>query len=99
MEISEEILDNIVKQLCEGDTSLDNKSYANYDEDGIYIDASVMWHIESSPSYITIDGCSYLEGIYDEVTDFSNLQVDAWVKGEKVAVDLGYIEDKLSINL
>ena len=41
MKISKEILDNIVEQLCEGDTNWDNKSYANYDEDGIYIDASV----------------------------------------------------------
>ena len=92
--ISKEILDDIVEQLCEGETDWDNKTYANYDEDGIYIDASVQWHIASSPNYITIDGCSYLEGIYDEVTGFSDLSVDAYVGDEKVDV-YDYIEQHL----
>lgn len=94
MEISKEILDNIVEQLCEGVTDSSCRTYANYEDDDILIDASVLWHIESSPNYITIDGCSYLEGIYTEVTGFSDLTVDAWVGDEQVDV-YDYIEQNL----
>lgn len=90
MKIDKEILDNIVEQLCESDTDWDCKTYANYDEDGIYIDASVCWKVESYHNYI--DG--YLEGIYTEVTGFSDLSVDAWVGDEKVDV-YDYIEQNL----
>ena len=90
------ILDTIINQLCDGDTDSQCKSYAHFeDEDkGIYIDACVVWNIESSPNYITIDGCSYLEGIYTEVTGFSDLEVDAWVGDEKVDI-YDYIEQNL----
>lgn len=90
MKISKEILDNIVEQLCEGDTDWDNKTYASYDEDGINVDASVCWEVKSYHNYI--DG--YLEGIYTEVTGFSDLSVDAWVGDEKVDV-YDYIEQNL----
>ena len=94
MKISKEILDNIVEQLCEGSTDWNCKSYANYDENGIYIDASVKWNVESSENYVTIDGVCYLEGIYTEVIGFSNLSVDAYVGDEKVDV-YDYIEKNL----
>ena len=93
MKISKEILDSIVEQLCES-REWDNISFANYDENDIYIDASVKWDVESSPNYVTIDGCSYLEGTYDEVVGFSDLSVDAWVGDEKVDV-YDYIEQNL----
>lgn len=92
--ISKEILDNIVEQLCEGVTDSSYRTYANYEDDDILIDASVLWHIASSPNYITIDGCSYLEGIYTEVTGFSDLSVDAYVGDEQVDV-YDYIEQNL----
>lgn len=50
--------------------------------------------IETSKNYVTIDGCSYLEGIYTEVVGFDDLQVDAWVGDEKVDV-YDYIEQNL----
>lgn len=87
--ISKEILDNIVEQLCEG-REWDNVSTAHYDENDIYIDASVCWKVESYNNYI--DG--YLEGIYTEVTGFSDLTVDAWVGDEQVDV-YDYIEQNL----
>lgn len=93
MKISKEILDNIVEQLCEG-REWDNVSTAHYDENDIYIDASVKWDVESSKNYVTIDGCSYLEGIYTEVVGFDDLQVDAYVGDEKVDV-YDYIEQNL----
>lgn len=94
MKISKEILDNIVEQLCESDTDWDCKTYATYNDDDIYIDASVKWDVESSKNYVTIDGCSYLEGIYTEVVGFDDLQVDAWVGDEKVDI-YDYIEQNL----
>ena len=93
MKISKEILDNIVEQLCEG-REWDNVSFAYYDENGIYIDASVEWNVESSKNYVTIDGVRYLEGIYTKVVGFSNLSVDAYVGDEKVDI-YDYIEQNL----
>jgi hypothetical protein len=92
--ISKEILDNIVEQLCEGSTDWNCKSYANYDENGIYIDACVRWQYEESENWITIDGVSYLEGTYDVITGFDELSVDAWVGDEKVDI-YDYIEQNL----
>lgn len=95
------ILDIIIDQLASNDTDLNNKSHAVYEDEDkdIYIEASVVWDIRESENWVTIDGRSYYEGTYTDVYGWDDLQVDAWVKGEKVAVDLGYIEDKLSINL
>ena len=94
MKIDKEILDNIVEQLCESDTSTNCKTYATYNDDDIYIDASVKWDVVSSKNYVTIDGVSYLEGIYTEVVGFDDLQVDAWVGDEKVDI-YDYIEQNL----
>ena len=49
---------------------------------------------EPKTNYVTIDGCSYLEGTYDEVVGFSDLSVDAWVGDEKVDI-YDYIEKNL----
>lgn len=91
--IDKEILDSIVEQLCES-REWDNVSFANYDENGIYIDASVKWDIRQYNNYVTIDGVSYLEGVYTETIGFSDLEVDAWVGDEKVDM-YDYIEQNL----
>ncbi len=86
-----DILDEIVRQLEQDDTDLKGRVHAHYeDSEGVYIDASVRWIVESYPNYI--DG--YLEGIYTEVTGFSDLTVDAWVGDEQVDV-YDYIEQNL----
>lgn len=89
------ILDAIIKSLTE-EWDNEGKSYASYEdeEQDIYIEASVQWLINYSENWITIDGCSYLEGTYDEVIGFDDLQVDAWVGDEKVDV-YDYIEQNL----
>ena len=87
------ILDAIIKNLTEGWDN-EGKSYATYEDEDIYIEASVQWDIRESENWINIDGCSYLEGTYDEVVGFSDLEVDAWVGDEKVDV-YDYIEQNL----
>ena len=87
------ILNNIIRQLEEGNTDFDCRSHALYEdeENGIYIEASVKWIVETYSNYI--DG--YLEGVYDEVTGWQDLEVDAYIGDEKAEVDVGYIEANL----
>ena len=86
-----EILDDIIRQLQNDDMDLDHRTFANYDDGNIYIEACVKWIIESYYNYI--DG--YLEGVYDEVVDWEDLEIDAWVGDEKADVDWEYIEANL----
>ncbi len=99
--LSTELLDYIAEQLDTDDTTSNGKAFVNYEDtdNDIVIEGSVQWQGGFVDKFMDIDGHKYLDCTEYERTDFSNLQVDAWVKGEKVAVDLGYIEDKLSINL
>ena len=86
-----EILDDIIRQLQNDDMDLDHRTFANYDDGDIYIEACVKWTIRSYYNYI--DG--YLEGVYDEVDGWEDLEIDAWVGDEKADVDWEYIEDNL----
>ena len=91
------ILDNIIKQLESGETDMDGRSYATYEDadKDIYIEASVVWDIRESENWITIDGRSYYEGTYTEVYGWDDLEVDAWIGEEKVDIDIDYIETHL----
>lgn len=92
------ILDTIINQLFDGDTDSNCKSYASYEDEDkdIYIEASVQWDIRESENWINIDGRSYYEGTYTDVCGWDDLQVDAWIGDEKVDIDYGYIEKRLS---
>lgn len=92
------ILDAIINQLFDGDTDSQCKSYASYEDEDkdIYIEASVQWDIRESENWITIDGRSYYEGTYTDVCGWDDLEVDAWIGDEKVDIDYGYIEKRLS---
>lgn len=87
------ILDDIIRQLEQGDTDWDCRSHALYeDEDnGIYIEASVRWKIRTYSNFI--DG--YLEGEYEEIEGWQDLEIDAYIGDQPVEVDIGYIEDNL----
>ena len=89
------ILDNIIKQLEEGNTDFDCRSHALYEdeESGIYVEASVRWIIKTYSNYI--DG--YLEGEYDEVTGWEDLEVDAYIGDEKAEINEEYIYNNLTI--
>ena len=91
------ILDDIIKQLESGETDMDGRSYATYEDadKDIYIEASVVWDIRESENWITIDGRSYYEGTYTEVYGWDDLEVDAWIGEEKVDIDIDYIETHL----
>ena len=91
------ILDDIIKQLESGETDMDGRSYATYEDadKDIYIEASVVWDIRESENWITIDGRSYYEGTYTEVYGWDDLEVDAWIGEEKVDIDIDYIEQNL----
>lgn len=89
------ILDNIIDQLASNDTDLNNKSHAVYEDEDIYIEASVVWDIRESENWITIDGRSYYEGTYTDVYGWDDLEVDAWIGDEKVDIDYDYIEKNL----
>lgn len=89
------ILDNIIDQLASNDTDLNNKSHAVYEDEDIYIEASVVWDIRESENWITIDGRSYYEGTYTDVYGWGDLEVDAWIGDEKVDIDYDYIEQNL----
>ena len=87
-----DILDDIIRQLEQDDTDLKGRAYAHYeDSEGVYIDASVRWKVESYSNYI--DG--YLEGIYTEVTGWEDLEVEAWVGDDPAEVDEDYICKRL----
>lgn len=88
------ILDAIIKNLTE-EWDNEGKSYATYEDEDIYIEASVQWLINYSENWITIDGRRYLEGTYTDVDGFDDLQVDAWIGDEKVDIDIDYIEKNL----
>lgn len=87
------ILDDIIEQLRDEDS--EGKAFANYDEGNIYIDAYVRWTGHESENWITIDGASYLEGVYFEIDGYQDLEVSAWVDDEPASVDLDYIENNL----
>ena len=89
------ILDNIIKQLEEGNTDFDCRSHALYEdeESGLYVEASVRWIIKTYSNYI--DG--YLEGEYDEVTGWEDLEVDAYIGDEKAEINEEYIYNNLTI--
>ena len=89
------ILDDIIKQLEEGNTDFDCRSHALYEdeESGIYVEASVRWIIKTYSNYI--DG--YLEGEYDEVTGWEDLEVDAYIGDEKAEINEEYIYNNLTI--
>lgn len=88
------ILDEIIKNLTK-EWDNEGKSYATYEDEDIYIEASVQWLINYSENWITIDGRRYLEGTYTDVDGFDDLQVDAWIGDEKVDIDIDYIEKNL----
>lgn len=90
------ILDDIIRQLEQGNTDFDCRSHALYedDENGIYIEASVRWKIRTYSNFI--DG--YLEGEYEEIEGWQDLEIDAYIGDEKAEVDVGYIEDNLVRN-
>lgn len=90
-----QILDIIIDQLASNDTDLNNKSHAVYEDEDIYIEASVVWDIRESENWITIDGRSYYEGTYTDVYGWDDLEVDAWIGDEKVDIDYDYIEKNL----
>ena len=87
------ILDDIIRQLEQGDTDWDCRSHALYEdeESGIYIEASVRWIIRTYSNYI--DG--YLEGEYEEIEGWQDLEIDAYIGDRPVEVDIGYIEENL----
>lgn len=87
------ILDDIIEQLMDEDN--EGNAYANYDDGNTYIDAYVRWTGHETENWITIDGASYLEGIYFEVDGYRDLEVSAWVDDEPANVDLNYITEKL----
>ena len=89
------ILNNIIRQLEEGKTDWDCRSHALYEdeESGIYVEASVRWIIKTYSNYI--DG--YLEGEYDEVTGWEDLEVDAYIGDEKAEINEEYIYNNLTI--
>ena len=88
------ILDAIIKDLTK-EWDNEGKSYASYEDEDIYIEASVQWLINYSENWITIDGRRYLEGTYTDVDGFDDLEVDAWIGDEKVDIDIDYIEKNL----
>ena len=92
------ILDDIIRQLESGETDMDGRSYATYEEDkenGILIEASVVWDIRTEENWITIDGRRYLEGTYTDIYGWDDLEVAAWIGQDKVDVDIDYIEQNL----
>ena len=88
-----DILDDIIRQLCDSTNDMfDGRTHAHYeDSEGVYIDASVRWIVESYPNYI--DG--YLEGTYEEVEGWDDLNIEAWVGDDPAEVDEDYIIKKL----
>lgn len=85
------ILDDIIRQLEQGDTDWDCRSHALYEDEDIYIEASVRWIIRTYSNYI--DG--YFEGEYEEIEGWQDLEVDAYIGDRPVEVDMGYIADNL----
>lgn len=88
-------LDEIIKQLDCKNADINGKSHAVYEDEDIYIEASVVWDIRESENWITIDGRSYYEGTYTDVYGWDDLEVDAWIGDEKVDIDYDYIEKNL----
>ena len=89
------ILDDIIRQLEQGDTDWDCRSHALYEdeENGIYIEASVRWIIKTYSNYI--DG--YLEGEYDVIEGWQDLEVDAYIGEAKAEINEEYIYNNLTI--
>ena len=86
------ILDDIIRQLGDSTNDMsDGRTYANYDDGNIYIDASVRWLYSHYDNYI--DG--YLEGTYEEVEGWDDLNIEAWVGDDPAEVDEDYICKKL----
>lgn len=96
--LTQDQLDIIVDAFCDCDIHDGGVIYAYIDEGDLYVDAIAKLYGSENRNYITIDGASYLEGIYHEVEGVRDLEVDAWLNDQKVDVDLDYIRKEIINN-